>query len=190
MIGSLVYLLHVEYLRVGIIWCRCLQTNFTSSKLHTVVGHYQHLCEFQIVDATPAEHSDTQCPKIFFFFRIPYLRKSLFALVGQNFSQRKLLLRGNLNICYCTIFYISRDHYAEPKQCFGSYVMTKKNAFCIHLISLSFTGLLCQYTKKLFETFFEIHYYTFKCICCTQYYYNASIIIILIVLLHKCKKYI
>ena len=105
--------------------------------------------------------------KNLFFFRIPYLRKGLFALVGQNFSQRKLLLRGNLNICYCTIFYISRDHYAEPKQCFGSYVMTKKNAFCIHLISLSFTGLLCQYTKKLFETFFEIHYYTFKCICCT-----------------------
>ena len=72
-----------------------------------------------------------------------------------------------IHICYCTIFYISRDHYAEPKQCFGSYVMTKKNAFCIDLISLSFTGLLCQYTKKLFETFFEIHYYTFKCICCT-----------------------
>ena len=109
----------------------------------------------------------TVSKNLLFFFRIPYLQKGLFALVGQNFSQRKLLLRGNLNICYCTIFYISRDHFAEPKQCFGSYVMTKKNAFCIHLISLSFTGLLCQYTKKLFETFFEIHYYTFKCICCT-----------------------
>ena len=190
MIGSLVYLLHVEYLRVGIIWCRCLQTNFTSSKLHTVVGHYQHLCEFQIVDATPAEHSDTQCPKIFFFKNSLSPERPICTGWPKLFSKEIACEVIQIHICYCTIFHISRDHYAEPKQCFGSYVMTKKNAFCIDLISLSFTGLLCQYTKKLFETFFEIHYYTFKCICCTQYYYNASIIIILIVLLHKCKKYI
>ena len=97
-----------------------------------------------------------------FFKNYLSLRKGLFALVGQNFSQR--ILNTYLLLHYFLYF---KRSLCRAQTMLWFLCHDQKKCICIHLISLSFTGLLCQYTKKLFETFFEIHYYTFKYICCT-----------------------
>ena len=113
---------------------------------------------------TPAEHTVS---KNLFFLRITYLRKVLFALIAKTFLKVDCLW-GVIWIFVIPHYFL----YFKRALCRAQTMLwflchDQKKCICIHLISLSFTGLLCQYTKKLFETFFEIHYYTFKYICCT-----------------------
>ena len=65
--------------------------------------------------------------KSFFFLELPiFPERPICTGWPKLFSKEIACEVIQIHICYCTIFYISRDHYAEPKQCFGSYVMTKK----------------------------------------------------------------
>ena len=55
---------------------------------------------------TPAEHTVS---KNLFFFKLPIFPERPICTDGQNISKSRLLVRGNMNICYTALFFIFQE---------------------------------------------------------------------------------